>query len=161
MFAWGNPSRGDDAVGHWFAERFNSRSGTDFVVIEDFQLQVEHLLDCSEGDLLLFVDARCSDGQGVEFTEIRPSPVLGHTSHALAPEELLGQYPKVFANPPPPAFLLSVAGRQFELGQPMTDETRQSCEVGAAIVERLLADQDPGAWRSFCVPCQDVMPRAG
>ena len=62
MFAWGNPSRGDDGLGPWFAERFRHCEGADFELVEDFQLQVEHLLDCREAGLLLFVDARCDGG---------------------------------------------------------------------------------------------------
>jgi hydrogenase maturation protease len=147
MFAWGNPSRGDDGVGPWFAGRFRTYAGEDFNMVEDFQLQVEHLLDCREGDLLLFVDACCEDRDSYRFEEIRPREELGHTSHALAPAELLGQYPKVFYEKPPPAFQLSVPGRRFELGEPMSKSTLQCCEAAAGFVESLLREPDTDSWR--------------
>ncbi len=85
MFAWGNPSRGDDAVGPWFANRYRDRVDDGFELVEDFQLQVEHLLDCREGDLLLFVDARCDDGDDCRLEEVDPAAGVAHTSHALTP----------------------------------------------------------------------------
>lgn len=147
MFAWGNPSRGDDAVGPWFAERFRCRAGDDFTLVEDFQLQVEHLLDCRDAEMLLFIDA-CCEGEGYRFEELTPSRELAHTSHALSPAELLGQYLRVFSAPPPPAFLLAVSGRRFDLGQAMAPSTRASCERALRLVERLLAEPGIRSWRA-------------
>lgn len=152
MFAWGNPSRGDDAVGPWFAQRFRHRAGSSFQLVEDFQLQVEHLLDCREGELLLFVDASCNAGASHSFDELTPCRELGHTSHALTPAELLGQYPKLFAAQAPPAFLLQIPGRQFELGEPMSAATRGCCETAAKLVERLLDAPQRDSWRALCTP---------
>jgi hydrogenase maturation protease len=154
MFAWGNPSRGDDAVGPWFAQRFRHRVGSSFQLVEDFQLQVEHLLDCREGELLLFVDACCNGVTSHSFGELTPCPELGHTSHALTPAELLGQYSKLFAAPAPASFLLQVPGRQFELGEPMSAATRTCCETAAKLVERLLDAPQRDMWRTLCTPAE-------
>ena len=150
MFAWGNPSRGDDAVGPWFAQRFRHLVNDTFDLVEDFQLQVEHLLDCREGDLLLFVDASQPASAAYRFSEVIPSGELGHTSHALSPAELLGQYPRLFASQPPSAFLLQIPGWRFELGQSMSPATRRSCEMAAELVERLLEKRHLNAWRAAC-----------
>ena len=159
MFAWGNPSRGDDAVGPWFAERFRHRVGSSFQLVEDFQLQVEHLLDCREGELLLFVEACCTGGCRHSFVELTPCLELGHTSHALTPAELLGQYPKLFAAPAPASFLLQIPGRQFELGEPMSAATRGVCETAAKLVERLLDAPQRDTWRALCTPAERPAPR--
>jgi hydrogenase maturation protease len=151
MFTWGNPSRGDDGVGPWFADRYRDSVHDQFELVEDFQLQVEHLLDCREGDLLLFVDARCDDGDGYRLEEIGPSTRVAHTSHALTPRELLGHYLRVFDSPPPPAFQLTVPGFAFDLGQPMSAETAASCAAAAQLVNHLLARVDPAAWRDCLV----------
>ena len=145
-----DPSRGDDAVGPWFAQRFRHRISSSFELVEDFQLQVEHLLDCREGELLLFVDASFDAGPALRFAEVIPCSELGHTSHALTPAELLGQYPRLFASPPPPAFLLQIPGEQFELGQPMSPATRRRSEMAAQLVERLLLERGQDAWRALC-----------
>lgn len=149
MLAWGNPSRGDDAVGPWFAARFRHRDGGDIELVEDFQLQVEHLLDCREGVLLLFVDARCADGSDFRFEEVTPVAAVTHTSHALTPAELLGYYGRVFHEQPPPAFLLTVPGESFGLGEPLSPGTESRCRRAARLVERLLAEPDAIGWRAY------------
>ena len=149
VFAWGNPSRGDDAVGPWFAQRLRGHDG--LTLVEDFQLQVEHLLDCREGSLLLFIDARCIDGQDFRFLEITPTTAISHTSHALAPAELLGHYLRVFSETPPPAFELTVPGQQFELGSSMSAETSACCQRAAIWLQPLLVEPDPARWREHLV----------
>lgn len=145
MFAFGNPSRGDDAVGPWFADRFRHLESAAFTLVEAFQLQVEHLLDCREADLLLFVDA-CCDGEDFRFAQIAGRDGMAHTSHQLAPDELLGYYPRVFHEEPPPAFELAVPGHDFELGQAMSAPTLACCERAARVVADLLATPQPGEW---------------
>ena len=146
MFAWGNPSRGDDAVGPWFADRFRNRAGNGFVLVEDFQLQVEHLLDCQGGQLLLFVDACSSEIGSYRFTRLGENSDLAHTSHALSPEELLGQYRRVLGQAPPPAFQLAIPGVDFELGNAMSTAPRECCGRAAELVEELLACPDCSSW---------------
>jgi hydrogenase maturation protease len=157
MFAWGNPSRGDDGVGPWFAEHYRARINGRFELVEDFQLQVEHLLDCRAGDLLLFVDARCDGREGYRFEEITPCGQVAHTSHALTPAELLGHFHRVFGLPPPPAFQLTVPGLAFELGQSMSAGTAACCAVAARLVDRLLAQADLRAWRNCLTPAAEGM----
>jgi hydrogenase maturation protease len=149
MFAWGNPSRGDDGVGPWFAERFRPLEDEGFSLVEDFQLQVEHLLDCRAGELLLLVDAGCHGGDDFLFEEIVADSGVAHTSHALAPAELLGHYRRVFAEAPPPAFQLVVPGESFELGQAMSAATDACCRRAARFVEQLLSRPDHNAWRAL------------
>jgi len=149
MFAWGNPSRGDDGVGPWFADRFCDFHGADFELVEGFQLQVEHLLDCQQADLLLFVDANCDHAAAEDycFCEIAASQDISHSSHQLTPQELLGHYQRVFNQAPPPAFLLTVPGRQFELGTQMSTTTLQCCEQAAQLAEQLLRQPHVQVWR--------------
>lgn len=150
MFAWGNPSRGDDAVGPWFADHFRSRSAENFTLVEEFQLQVEHLLDVGDGDLLLFVDAGAIPAENFSFEEIVPEDNLSHTSHALTPAQLLGYYGRVFrGESPPPGFQLTVPGEHFELGHPLSAATEASCYHAAQFVTgELLRRPDVGHWRA-------------
>ena len=62
VLAWGNPSRGDDALGPLLAERLLAHAGAPSLVgrvevLTDFQLQVEHALDLVGRERILFVDA--------------------------------------------------------------------------------------------------------
>lgn len=149
VFTWGNPARGDDAVGPWFANWLRQLTALNATLIEDFQLQVEHLLDCQDGDLLLFIDAHCHAGRDFHFEEVELTDDIAHTSHALSPAELLGYYQRVFHTPPPPAFQLTVAGSSFELGQPMSAATKARCHRATELVTDLLREQNTDHWRKL------------
>ncbi len=57
VLAWGNPSRGDDAIGPAFAQAVEAWCLPGVEVLTDFQLQIEHSLDLSGRRCVLFVDA--------------------------------------------------------------------------------------------------------
>jgi hydrogenase maturation protease len=149
VFTWGNPCRGDDGVGPWFADWMRRAGDPGTVLIEDFQLQIEHLLDCQGGELLLFIDACCHAGRDFHFEEVELTADIAHTSHALTPAQLLGYYRRVFVTPPPPGFQLTIAGSHFELGQPMSAATQARCHRAAGLVDELLRKPDPAAWRAL------------
>ena len=156
-FCWGNPSRGDDAVGPRFAEWLQRRAFAGVTVIEDFQLQVEHLLDCQGADLLLFIDACCSEAAAARFAQVEPVSAVAHTSHALSPAELLGYYPRVFHDgPPPPAFQLTVPGQSFELGDVMSAGCEAACRRATGFLEDLLRTPEAGVWRALVGPVPET-----
>jgi len=45
VFAWGNESRGDDAIGAILASRIIGLDNPAINVVEDHQLQIEHVMD--------------------------------------------------------------------------------------------------------------------
>jgi len=60
VFGWGNPSRGDDALGPLLVEQlagWAQKSSGRMECLTDFQLQVEHALDLVGRERVLFVDA--------------------------------------------------------------------------------------------------------
>ncbi|MDP3326412.1 MAG: Ni/Fe hydrogenase, partial [Hydrogenophaga sp.] len=60
VFGWGNPSRGDDALGPLLVEQLAGlaqMSSGRLECLTDFQLQVEHALDLRGRERVLFVDA--------------------------------------------------------------------------------------------------------
>jgi hydrogenase maturation protease len=149
VFTWGNPSRGDDGVGPWFADYLGQLKDHEAVLVEDFQLQIEHLLDCQVGELLLFIDACCHAGQDFHFEEVELTTDIAHTSHALTPAQLLGNYRRVFDTSPPTAFQLTIAGSTFELGQPMSAATQARCYRATGLLHELLRKPDITAWRAL------------
>lgn len=125
IFAVGNPSRGDDAIGPEISGRLekwlqNEGLGERFELIEDFQLQIEHALDLDGRELALFIDAGEKTPAPFVFTRIFPSTAVAHTTHALAPEAVLQVYRQTEKSEPPPAFVLCVRGEEFGLGEPLT-----------------------------------------
>lgn len=119
VFAWGNPSRGDDALGPLFAERLAARRPTPAIeVLTDFQLQVEHALDLAGRERVLFVDASASCVPPFEARAVQPARSASCTTHALAPEAVLQVYQRLQGCDPPPCTLLAIRGEDFALGQP-------------------------------------------
>lgn len=154
VFAVGNPSRGDDALGPLLAERFAAeldKSGlaAEFEVVEDFQLQVEHALDLEGRALALFIDAGTGTPAPYSFRKIGPAAGYGHTTHALAPEAVLQVFLQTQGVEPPPAFLLCVRGESFELGEGLSPEAQGRLEAALALLMELARTPDAEAWSRF------------
>ena len=116
IFAWGNPSRGDDALGPRFAEAIESLALPGVECLTDFQLQVEHALDLKGRQRVLFVDASFSATAPFQVTPIEPARDASFTSHAMSPAAILYTYRDVEGVTPPPAWQLAIRGESWELG---------------------------------------------
>jgi hydrogenase maturation protease len=133
VFAWGNPSRGDDALGPALLEMLEARqrAGGELDNVElltDFQLQVEHALDLQGRERVLFIDASVSARAPYEFAALHPERDSSYTTHAMSPGAVLAVYEQINDGPPPPAFMLSIRGYEFELGQPMSTQARANLQ---------------------------------
>ncbi|WP_153111830.1 hydrogenase maturation protease [Propionivibrio limicola] len=154
LFAIGNESRGDDALGPRLAREIEtwlekSQGDAPVEVIEEFQLQIENTLDMLGRDLVLFVDAGQGRAAPFSFYEARPAPCDAHTSHALTPEALLGVFDKVHAIAPPAAFVLCVAGVGFGLGEPLSGAAASNLERATGFCRQLFEQPTPGEWRRY------------
>lgn len=122
VFGWGNPSRGDDALGPMFVEQLSALLGeaqlSGIDCLTDFQLQVEHALDLVGRERVLFVDA----SQGLEapfaVTALRASRDASFTTHAMSPEAVMQVFAQLHGREAPPCTLLAIRGEGFELGAP-------------------------------------------
>lgn len=122
IFAYGNPSRGDDALGPLFLERASTQFSAEIAagaleLLGDFQLQVEHALDLLHRTRVLFVDASMSSAEPFALTEVLPARDTSFTSHSLTPAALLHVYENTTADPQPRAWILAIRGYSFELGE--------------------------------------------
>ncbi|UCU94606.1 hydrogenase maturation protease [Hydrogenophaga taeniospiralis] len=122
VFGWGNPSRGDDALGPLLVEQLADRAQAQLPAgrlecLTDFQLQVEHALDLVGRERVLFVDAAIGLQTPFAVSTVLPAPVAGFTTHALAPEALLQVYRDLERTEPPPCTLLAIRAHRFELGE--------------------------------------------
>lgn len=156
ILGYGNPSRGDDALGPLLLDRIAAlaashpgRSAPE--LITDFQLQVEHASDLEEADLALFIDAGVSCPPPWRLERLRALQDVGYTTHALSPSAVLAVFRQVYGKEPPPSFLLTVRGERFELGEGLSTAATVHLESAAGLMERLLADPDEGVWQPLCV----------
>ena len=156
VFGWGNPSRGDDALGPALMERVGRwirlHGGAGVEAVEDFQLQVEHALDLVDRDLALFVDAREGGEPAVSLARIEAAADSSFTTHALSPAAVLQAYRQVRGQEAPPSFVLAVRGQSFELGEDLSPEARQNLEQAWGRMERLLDAPSLEAWGALCTP---------
>jgi hydrogenase maturation protease len=125
VFGYGNPARGDDALGPSLIERLEVRRGggelEDVELLTDFQLQIEHALDLVGRRCVIFADAASWGPKPFAFGRVRPADVAGYTSHAMSPGAVLQVYGQVTGNAPPPTWLLAIRGFAFDLGEPLSD----------------------------------------
>jgi hydrogenase maturation protease len=153
VFGYGNPSRGDDALGPLLIDYAQAHCNTDAIdILTDFQLQIEHALDLEGRDLVLFVDASVACLPPFELTELEPALEIGYTSHALHPASVMAVYQSIRKQPPPPCFLLAVKCEGFELGEGLSVNAERYLRKAEAIIAELLHHPDPAGWRSKINP---------
>jgi hydrogenase maturation protease len=131
VFGWGNPSRGDDALGPLFVERIEAMRLPGVECLTDFQLQVEHALDLKGRERVLFVDASI-DTATFSATRIEPRRDTTFTTHAISPQSVMQTYVDVEKTAPPPCWLLAIGGTSFELGDPLSGDAAANLESALA-----------------------------
>jgi hydrogenase maturation protease len=151
VFAVGNPSRGDDAIGPLLCGRLEKWLENETLtyrveLIEDFQLNVEHALDLQGRELALFIDAGENTPAPFIFEQIFPSTAASHTTHALPPQAVLQVYRHMEGTEPPSSFLLCVRGEEFELGEPLTAAAVAHADAAWELLESLCREATAAAW---------------
>jgi hydrogenase maturation protease len=140
VFAIGNESRGDDALAPLVLRLLKNEGLTAHAeLIEDFQLQVEHVTDLFGRSAVLFVDADMSCEAPFHFSAITAAQDHSYTSHAMTPFALLHTFEQVYEMDAPSSFLLRIRGYGFELGESLSDEASVNLELAAAEVYKWLA----------------------
>lgn len=152
IFGYGNPSRGDDALGPRLLDRaaeLAATRGLQPALVEDFQLQVEDALELVGMDLALFLDAAASGPSPFAFRRLAPAADPTYTSHAISPEAVLHAFRQVRRADPPPAFVLAVRGEAFELGEGLSEPALANQEAAMSFLGRLLDDPRPDPWQAL------------
>ena len=134
IFGWGNPSRGDDALGPLFVEHFTALAARhpewgEVECLTDFQLQVEHALDLQGRRRVLFVDASVDAPAPCSLARIEAARDASFTTHAMSPQAVLKVYADIDGGEPPPCWLLAIRGERFELGEGLSAAAQQSLQA--------------------------------
>ena len=140
VFAVGNESRGDDALAPLLLRRLQVANPAHIELIEDYQLQVEHVTDLLGRSAVLFIDADMSCASPFHFSAITATHDNSYTSHAMTPFALLHTYRQVYGTDAPASFLLRIRGHGFELGECLSDEASANLDQATAKVLAWLAD---------------------
>lgn len=129
VFGWGNPSRGDDALGPLFVERIEALNLPGVECLTDFQLQIEHALDLEKRERILFVDASLNIEPPFRQRRLSPARDATFSTHAITPEAVMQVYVDLHDDPPPPCTLLAICGECFELGEPLSPAAARHLEA--------------------------------
>lgn len=128
IFGWGNPSRGDDALGPLLVERIEALHLPGVECLTDFQLQVEHALDLENRERILFVDASIEAEAPFHHSRLFPARDASFSTHAITPESVMQVFVDLHDEDPPPCHQLAIRGESFELGEPLTTQASANLE---------------------------------
>ena len=158
IFGYGNPSRGDDALGPLLIERLEDlldadvrRQAGGIEWLTDFQLQIEHALDIAGRRLVLFADAHVNCPEPFEFSRIEPAEDTSYSTHAISPASVLHVYRNYHGNAPPPSFLLGIRGQRFELGEGLSPAAERHLTAALELVRDLCLHPELDYWQSRCL----------
>lgn len=150
IFGYGNPSRGDDALGPLLLERLQELNLPYIELLTDFQLQVEHALDLKGRERVLFIDASVSCSTPYTFSRLRAQKDTSYTSHVLSPMALLHSYIQLYGEPPP-SYLLQIRGECFELGKSLSKLATANLEASFNLLQRICSKSALPEWEQFAV----------
>lgn len=151
VIAIGNPSRGDDALGpvllqrlrDWLLNAPEAVSVRDSVeLIEDFQLQIEYLLDLQQRARVLLIDAAENQAEACRCDRVGPHVDNSISSHAMSPGALLATCASLFPEITlPPVDVLSIQGICFELGEPLSQQAQENACLAWGYIENWILGQ--------------------
>lgn len=146
VLSWGNPSRGDDALGPLFTQAIAALNWPHVECLTDFQLQIEHVLDLRGRECVLLVDAACHtqtevDAPPFQLSRVQPQHDHRHTTHAMSPAALLQVFVDVEGQAPPPTWLLALRGHQWALGDPLSPSAQDSLNAALAWAQGWLKER--------------------
>jgi len=150
VFTWGNPSRGDDALGPHIYDILQKESLEDVEVLTDYQLQIEHVVDLEQRKKVLFIDASVLAKAPFEFYQIYAEQDDSYTTHAMSPQSLLAVYKKVNGREPPPSFVLTIRAYEFELGSSMSNNALNNLAAAILFLTQQLFTSAKQDWQMIC-----------
>ena len=134
----GNSLRRDDGLGPWLAERVAAwhLPGVDVRCVH--QLTPEIAADVAAHDRTLFLDAS-RGGEPLHLVSVAMNPRPAGVGHALTPGEVLSLSANVYKRCPP-AWLLPVAGRDFDFGEGLSREAEADGEAALRWLHEILTE---------------------
>ena len=148
ILGWGNSGRGDDALGLECVALLRERIPSDWMdrveLLEDHQLQIEHVMDLLGRQRVLLIDASTSGHAPFEVSFPTALRDGSYSSHALTPEALLQVFTDVYGHSPPPTTLLALKGVSFGLGDGLSPQARAHLGAACAWALRWCERDAPG-----------------
>jgi len=146
VIGYGNPSRGDDALGPTAIAEIERRmvlqpGWGQVELLTDFQLQIEFVTDLGGRECIVFIDAAASGAEPFSFQPVTAAQGEPAATHSLSPAGLLAVYRNFHGNQAPPSFLLGVRGYQFELGTPVSVDAQYNLVAALAMLDQWMSQK--------------------
>jgi hydrogenase maturation protease len=151
IFAYGNPSRGDDALGPLLIENLKILNLKGIEMLTDFQLQVEHAYDLQGRERVLFIDASISCEAPYTFSRLFAQKDPSYTTHVMSPMAVMHVYQELYGDPPP-SYLLQVRGESFELGESLSPQAEVNLQSSLDLLRRLCSESNLQEWDRLSLP---------
>ena len=119
VIGYGNSFCGDDGLGPCVSELLEEKELPGVQCIATHQLTPELAAPISLADIVLFVDAAYGTTPGEIICREPPPAVSSSLSHHVAPVTLLDSAYVLYGHRPT-AYLYSITGKNFDLGQPFS-----------------------------------------
>ncbi|MFN8482312.1 MAG: hydrogenase maturation protease [Anaerolineae bacterium] len=135
VIGYGNDLRGDDGIGPRVADAVAAWRRPGVAALPLVQLTPEIAAALASAERVVFVDADARpDAPGVALRPLAAAPDMAALTHGADPRALLALCQAVYERCPT-AWLLTVPGRRFDLGTPLSPDA----EAGVAEALTLLA----------------------
>ncbi len=151
IFAYGNISRGDDALAPLLIEQLQDADletvcGHPVKYLCDYHIHVEHILDLQGCERVLLIDAHQSLSQPYSFELVQPKRETSYTTHGISPPTLLSTYENTLSDQAPSSYLLAVQGHEFNLGEGLSSSAQNSLNQAFDFTLSILQQDDFQYW---------------
>jgi hydrogenase maturation protease len=138
IFGYGNPDRGDDALGRECVLRIEARQLSNIAVEIGTELDIEHAALLAKYERAVLVDAAAMGPEPFSFQELRPENPVAMSSHSLSPGGLLWLAHTVFGSRTR-GYTLAIRGYAFkELCCEITDSGKANLQDACTFLNRML-----------------------
>jgi hydrogenase maturation protease len=133
VLGYGNPGRQDDGLGPAVAAEIGLLGWPNIKTQDNYQLNIEDVIDVAEHDIVWFVDASKTGTLPYTVQDLSAVSTLDFTSHFVRPEFILAIAEQYFGRQPR-AYLLAIRGYEFEFVEELTDGARDNLRAALAML---------------------------
>lgn len=156
IFAYGNISRGDDALAPLLLEYLQKDNivqscGHPIRYLCDYQIQIEHILDLQDCERVLLIDAHQALDRPYAFKTVTAQMETSYTTHGMTPATLLHTFESTLEIPAPKTSLLAIQGRDFNLGEPLSDLAEENLSLAYEFCLNILNHADFKNWDDLII----------
>ncbi len=145
IIGYGNPLRGDDALGYYAVQRLSGLVKQDNVkFMTCHQLTPELAVEAAKFEKVIFIDASIGDQRGILcVTQINHAHIPKRTfSHQLDPESILACAQALYGHVPE-AYLVTITANSFGYMEGLSEAVRSSLpELTEAVLQIIGFEQE-------------------